>query len=292
MSSNVKKQIRFHILIIPILIVLGSVIVIPELWAIVLSFTEYEPGQPLVFCGLKNFVQIWRDNYFWNALKNNLIFVIGAVSLQILIGLAFSLLLARGFPGQKIWISLILAPYAVSPAVAAPIWKYMLNSDVGILNYLLSRVGVESISWLADPTWAWVSVFMMYTWGHVPFTFVILYPTIISIPSMYREAAMIDGANWWQIFTNVTLSFIKPTIVVILTFRIIIAFRVFGEIWLLTGGGPFRKTEVLAIYLYKQGFVYWQWGMAAGVGLVILVFTMLAALPQIRTLYQQMFGKE
>lgn len=272
----------------PVILLLLVVIVIPEIWAAVLSLTDYHPGQALRFVGLVNYARILQDPNFANALVNTLKFLFFGVLLQMVFGTAFALLLARQFPFQKLWIALILAPSAMSPAILGTTWKYLFNGDFGPINYWLFRAGFEPPYWFTSAGFAFVALMIVYAWNTIPQTFIFVYPALISIPAEFHEAAAIDGVNKWQSFWHITLPLISPALLIALVFRTIVAVRAFGEILVLTDGGPFRSTEVLSIYLYREGFVYFSWGTAAAVGWVILVVTMIVALPQIRILARRM----
>jgi multiple sugar transport system permease protein len=276
------------LLALPVILLLLFVIVLPELWAIVLSLTDYRPGREITFVGLDNYTRILTDPYFINALGNTLRFIFFGVLLQLVFGTGFALLLARGFRFQKLWIALILAPSAMSPAILGTTWKYIFNADFGPLNYALFRMGIDAPYWFTNATFAFIGLMLVYAWNTIPQTFIFVYPALISIPAEYHEAAAIDGANKWQSFRHVTFPLILPALTIAMVFRTIVAVRAFGEVLVLTGGGPFRSTEVLSIYLYKEGFVYFSWGTAAAVGWVILVITMIVAIPQIRLLARQM----
>ena len=287
---TIKHRFAPFGLVAPVVILLVLMILIPEIWALVLSFTDYRIGKPLNFIGIKNFSKIFGDSNFWNALPRNFLFVVVAVPLQIIVGLAFSLLLARRFALQRIWVALILAPNAISPAVAAVIWKYLLDFNVGPVNYFLDQLGLGRHMWLSSFSLALPSVILVYIWRTIPFVVLILYPALISVPRELYEAAAIDRASAWQSFRCITMPLLRPALYVALVFRIIISFRVFGEIWTLTQGGPIRATEVLSIYLYREGFKYWHFGTAAAVAWIILIFTMLAASYQMRSMYKNMFA--
>lgn len=276
------------LLALPVIILLLVVIVVPEVWAVVLSFTDYRPGQAISFVGLTNYSRILTDPYFHNALVNTFKFIFIGVLLQLVLGTGFALLMSRGFRFQKLWIALILAPSAMSPAILGTTWKYIFNADFGPLNYGLWRLGMEPPYWFTNATFAWIALMLVYAWNTIPQTFIFVYPALISIPGEYHEAAAIDGASKWQAFRHITFPLIIPALSIAMVFRTIVAVRAFGEILVLTDGGPFRSTEVLSIYLYKEGFVYFSWGTAAAVGWVILVITMIVALPQIRLLARQM----
>lgn len=283
-----KKTSLGILLITPIMGLIFLVVVIPEIWAIIMSLTEYRPGSPMRFVGLDNYRTILADPNFTNAFWNTLRFVVFGVTLQIVLGVAVALLLSRQFRAQKLWISLILAPMAMSPAILGTTWKYLFNSEFGPVNYMLFQMGLEPIYWFTNATYAFTALLIVYTWNHIPSVFILVYPALISIPAEYHEAAAIDGANKLQVFWYVTLPFIRPALLIALIFRTMIALRAFGEILVLTRGGPFRSTEVMSIYLYREGFVYFNWGASAAVGVIILVVTLIVASPQIRMLARQM----
>ena len=277
-------------LLLPIFALIFFVIVIPEIWAIVMSLTNYRPGIPIDFIGLENYERILSDPNFIDSVGNTLKFVIFGVSLQIFFGTAVALLFSRQFWAQKFWIALILAPMAMSPAILGTTWKYLFNSEFGPINYSLFLLGIEPIYWFTNSSYAFAALLLVYTWNHIPGVFILIYPAIISIPPELNEAAKIDGANRFDLFRYVTLPMIRGALLITLIFRTIISLRAFGEILVLTKGGPFRSTEVMSIYLYKEGFVYFSWGTSAAVGVIILIVTVIVASPQIRLLARQMMG--
>lgn len=239
---------------------LVAVVVLPEVAALLLSFQRYTYGQPAVWIGGGNYAQLWADPAFWNALRNNVLFVVAAVLLELGVGLAMAVVLARGFPLQRLWVALYLAPYAVSSVVGVITWKYMLEPDVGLVNYALGRLGLASPGWFTDPWLAFAAVVLIEVWRYAPFVAMVCYPAILSLPPDYFDAARVDGAGPWQTFTRVTLPLIRPALLVAVVFRVIFAVRTFDTIWILTKGGPVGATEVLATFLYQQGFRYWELG--------------------------------
>lgn len=285
----IHKQTRIGLLLLlPVFLLIAIVIAVPEVWGVAMSLTDYRPGSEITFVGLDNFQRILSDPNFIDSFWNTLKFVVLGVSLQMIFGTAVALLMSRQFPLQKLWIALILAPMAMSPAILGTTWKYLFNSEFGPINYAMFQLGMEPIYWFTNAGYAFAALLIVYTWNHIPSVFILVYPALISIPDEYREAAQIDGANRLQIFRYVIVPFIRPALLIALIFRTIIALRAFGEILVLTKGGPFRATEVMSIYLYKEGFVYFSWGTSAAVGVIILVVTLIIASPQIRMLARQM----
>ena len=261
----------------PVVGLLLMVVVLPEMAALVLSFERYTYGHAAAWIGSANYVALWNDPAFWNALRNNVLFVAAAVLLELGAGLAMAMVLAQGFPLQRLWVALYLAPYAVSPVVGVITWKYMLEPDVGLVNYALGRLGLASPGWFVDPWLAFSAVVIIEVWRYAPFVAMVCYPAILSLPADYFDAARVDGAGPWQRFTRVTLPLIRPALLVAVVFRVIFAVRTFDTIWILTKGGPVGGTEVLATFLYQQGFRYWELGAAAATAWVMLLVTTAAA---------------
>lgn len=282
---------RPFLLVVPTILLLVLSLLIPEIWALYTSLTNYTIGSTPQFVGLSNYTTIFHDSQFWNAAMKNLLFVFCAVSLEITLGLLFSLLLSKGFRFQRFWVALVLSPYAVSPAVAAATWKYLLDFNMGPINFFLSQMGISRLRWLSDPNLAFASIILVYIWQTIPFVVLILYPALISFPKELYDATAVDGATGLQCFRFVTLPLLKPALFVALVFRIIISFRAFGHIWALTQGGPLHATELLSIYMYRQGFRYWQFGKAAAVGWLMLILTMMLASYQMQSMYKKMFLK-
>ena len=276
-------------LALPVILLLLIVIVFPEVWAVILSFTDYRPGSALNFVGTANYTRILTDPYFFNALSNTIKFILVAVLLQLVLGTGFALLLSRQFRFQKLWIALILAPSAMSSGDPRHDLEISAQCRFWPINYILYRLGIDAPYWFTNASYAFIALMIVYAWNTIPQTFIFVYPALISIPAEYHEAAQIDGASKWQSFRHITLPLIAPAILIAMVFRTIVAVRAFGEILVLTNGGPFRATEVLSIYLYKEGFVYFSWGTAAAVGWIILVVTMIVALPQICLLARRMY---
>lgn len=284
------RSYRGLLLITPVILILVFIIFLPTLWALKISFYNYRLGEPeMTFVGFRNYVDVLMDSDFLWAFWRNIIFVICSVSAQMLLGLGISLLLAKGFPLQRIWLALIIAPMAISPAVSAVIWRYIFDFNIGPLNYYLQVLGFKRQLWFAGADTALFSVLFVYVWGTTPGVVLMLYPARITFPMELYEAASMDGAGKWTSFFHITLPLIKPAFTIALVFRLIMAFRAFGIIQALTEGGPGRATEILAIYLFKRTFRYWEFGAGAAVSFVILVLTMLIASYQISKMHKTLF---
>lgn len=284
-----KKNFLGSLLVLPAVVPLILVIVIPAIYLFYLSFHYYSFGAPIEFVGFENYSELFGNYDFWKSFLNTFWFVLVVVAGQLLIGLAFALLMARGFPFQKLFISLIMMPYAVSPVVAVLIWKYMLQNDIGIINYLLSQLGFGQILWATNPTHAWLVIICVEIWVRLPFTFLIIYSSIISIPTEIFEAAYIDGSGNWKCIYHIIIPIIMPALLVAGMFRFIFSFRTFAVPWLLTQGGPVGSTEILSIYLYREAFRYWSFGSASAIAWAMTIVCFVLSIHYLRIMYKKMF---
>jgi multiple sugar transport system permease protein len=286
-SSRLARFVPY-LLIAPVQLLLLVVLVAPSLGAAGMAFFRSSFGLDATWVGLENFRTVFADYRFWNALWNTVLFVNVVVYLEIFLGLAIAVLLATQFRLQKLWISVIIAPYAVSAVIAVLMWKFILEPDTGFVNYLLGLLGIEPILWTVIPWHAFMTVALLEVWLNTPFTFLILYAAVMGVSQELYEAAKIDGARPMQLFRFITLPHIMPAILVALMFRYIFAFRTFEVVWIMTQGGPLGSTELLSVYLFRNGFRYYDFGVAAATALVMVVVTGLLASYYLWTLYRRM----
>jgi multiple sugar transport system permease protein len=290
------RRIARHIpslLILPALMPLILIILLPALRTIVMSFQRVTFGVPPEWVGVANFAKMFKDAVFHVSFLHTLLFTFSSVAGQILLGIAAAVLMGTRFRLQKFYISLIMVPYAVSEVVAIIIWKYMLTPDVGIINYILEAIlGLPQIQWITIPYQTWLVIIAIRIWLSSPFAFLIIYSSLIGVPQELYESAYIDGANNWQGFRYVTVPLITPAIMVATIFGFVFEFRNFPTVWILTGGGPVRRTELLSTLLYKQAFSLFEFGFASAIAIVMTLLTFVIAIFYLRNMYQQMFLKQ
>lgn len=255
------------------------VLLVPALYLVWLSLHVSSFGLQPRFVGLENYARILADGYFWRALWNTALIVLVVVHVELLLGLGMALLFAAGLPMRRLLLAVVLAPYAVSEVAAVVMWRYLFDPEVGHVSYALQALGLPALDWAVNPTHGLLLVALLSIWLHLPFTFMILYAARLAIPLELYEAARIDGASPWQAFRRVSLPLLVPAILIAALFRMIFAFRLFSEVWLLTGGGPARSTEVVAVYLYLEAFRYNAFGAASATGWLMVVGSLLLAAP-------------
>lgn len=261
----------------PVQILLLSVVVLPSLYVVWLSFYSSSYGQSATFVGLDNYARVLLDPAFRQALWNTVLIVVIAVHLEMLLALGMALLFNSGLPYRRLLFVAVLAPYAVSEVIAVAMWRFLFDLDVGPVTQALHALGLPVLEWSYEPSHALLMIGLLTIWMHLPFSFVILYAARLALPGDLYEAARIDGATKWQSFRRVTLPLMGPAILVALLFRYIFAFRIFSEVWLMTGGGPARTTEVVAVYLYQEAFSYNAFGTASATAWIMVLVSLVLA---------------
>lgn len=281
-----RRSLTPYVLLLPTLTVLTLIIVVPSLIAFGQSLTDASLGRPGEFVGLQNYVRILSDPAFWRAALNTFIIVNVVVYGELLLGLGLAALVSGWMPLRGLLVTLLLVPYAVSEVSAIIMWRYLFEPDVGLINWLLLALADVQLLWPVRPVHGLILISAVSIWLTLPFTFLILYSAMRSVPKELTEAAMIDGATRFQVFWYVTLNVIKPAILIALLFRYIFAMRIFAEVWLLTGGGPGGQTEVLSTYLYRFGFRYQETGIASAAGWVMLLLSMVISAFYLHRMYR------
>lgn len=284
------NRIAYFLMAAPVQLLLLLVIGLPAVYVFWLSLHQTSFGEAPAFVGVQNYLFVLTDPYFWRSFVNTFVVVNIVVYLELALALGMATLFTGGVPFRRVLISIVIAPYAVSDVVAVVIWKYMFEPEVGLASGLIALLGLPELAWTTDRWAALTLVGLLSVWLHLPFSFLILYSARLGIPNDLYESAAIDGASPWQRFTRITLPLLVPAILVALMFRYVFAFRIFAEVWLLTGGGPARQTEVLATYLYRHAFRYQEFGVASAIGWLMVLATMLIAAGYLRTMYKRMLS--
>jgi multiple sugar transport system permease protein len=278
------------VMLAPAHLLLLCTIALPSLYVLWLSFTESTYGGTAGFVGFSNYIAMLADPYFWRALVNTLIVVNVVVYVELALAVGIAIVFVQGMPFRRLLIAIVLMPYAISEVVAVVIWKFMMDPDIGMIERPLAAAGLP-LYWAVDPAAGLALVCIIAVWLNLPFSFIIAYAAMRAVPQELYEAADMDGASAWQRFRHITFPTILPALLVALIFRYIVAFRLFSEVWLLTGGGPARMTEVLAIYLYKQAFTYADFGRGAAAGWIMVLASGLFAVAYVSQLNRAAFGR-
>jgi multiple sugar transport system permease protein len=235
------------------------------------STIEFAQGsEAWTFTPLRNVELLRADDVVPPAVRNTVLFVVVAVTVEMLVGLALALLVAGVTRGKGLIRTVMILPILVPPVAIGSMWKLLYNYDFGVLNQALVALGLPPANWLGSTSLALWSVILVDVWHWVPFVFLILFAAVEALPVDVLEAARVDGATRWQLLRRVTLPLLRPAIVVALLFRTILAFKVFDEVYLLTSGGPGTSTELVTLHLYKVFFEQNQLGYGALLSLALI----------------------
>jgi multiple sugar transport system permease protein len=272
-----RDRMRPFYLYVP-LATLFVINVVPLVYTLYLSFTNwvlYRQPSP-TFSGLGNWASILTSPPFWHSLQVELIFVIGSVALEFVLGFGMALMLNREIRLREVYRSLILFPMVLPPIIAAFLWRFMLQADIGVVNYYLRFVHLDR-AFLATGPSALMTLILVDVWQYTPFVVLLLLAGLQHISPEVFQAAEVDGANTVQRFRYVTTPLMVPTILIVVLLRIIDALKVFPTIYVLTRGGPGSATEALNYYAFRMAFEQSQMGYGAALSLVVMLLSILTA---------------
>jgi multiple sugar transport system permease protein len=267
-----KKYAYFYIL--PGVVVLALITFAPFIYDVVLSFTNKSlvASAPPEFIGLANYRDVLLSKYFWFALLKTVQYTFFAVVAEMVLGFILALLFQVEFRGKILIRSLLLLPMVATPIAISLLWKIMYNANSGIINYFLGLFNIPAVEWLASEKTAMLSVVIVDIWQWTPFVFIILSAGLSALPEEPFEAAVVDGANLWQVMRHIMFPLLKPILVIALLFRIVDSFKAFDIIYVLTGGGPGISTETLNIHAFLNAFKYLNMGYTAALSIFLIIF--------------------
>jgi len=281
MSLSQREGMWAYILIGPWIVGFLWFTLLPTLASLYFSFTDltYTVNKWPNFIGVANYINMFiKDARFWHSLQVTITFAIFAIPLGLVLGLLLALLLNAKVPGLSIWRTLYYTPSVVSGVAVAVLWLYLFNPRYGIINWLLSLVKINGPGWLASPDWALPALIIMSLWS-VGGGMIIYLAGLQGIPTVFYEAAEIDGANSVQSFFSITLPLITPVLFYNLVTGIIGTFQIFTSVYVMTAGGPAEATLFYNLYLFNNAFRYNQMGYASALAwvlfLIVLILTLL-----------------
>lgn len=270
-----------YVLVLPTLAVMLLVVCFPLAYSLSMSFTDFNLMQPdWHFVGFGNYVRIFADPYALQAVQNTIVFSVGSVATETLIGMSMALLLQRNLRAAGLVRTLFMIPMMTAPILSGFQFRWFFNDQFGLLNNILVALGIihAPIAWLAEGDLPMLAVIVASVWKSTPFVTLVLLAGLLALPREPYEAAEVDGANAVQRFLYLTLPLLLPLILLVLTMRLLDSPRTFDLIQLMTQGGPARKTDVLMTYVYRAGWVSFDLGFASAFSYltVLLQMTILA----------------
>lgn len=262
------------VLLLPNLLGFLAFTLFPIVASFLLSFTEWDLLQPIKWVGLKNYIELFNDNVFKQVFWNTIVFTAVSVPLGIILSLLLAVALNQKIKGVKFYRAAYFLPIISSMVAVAVIWQWIYNPEYGLLNFLLSLVGIKGPSWLSSTVWALPAVIITSIWKGLGFNMLIFLAGLQGIPESYYEAAEMDGANAFAKFRYITVPLLSNTTFFVTVMSIIGSFQVFDSVFLMTQGGPGRSTSVIVHYLYQNAFQYFRMGYASAIAYVLffLVF--------------------
>jgi len=276
-----RSRLTPYLFIAPAILVMFGGLVFPVLDAVYLSFFDWEIGRKFStapFVGFENFTRMIVDPNVWESIWVTIRFGFWTITIEMVLGVGLALMLEKPIRGASIFRTIFILPLMVSPVVVALIWRYLFDARVGWINYYLGYLGIEPQVWLGDPSLAFFAIVLTDIWQWTPFIFIIVIAGLQALPSEVLEASRIDGANWWQQIFLVKLPMIKSILVIALLMRLIDVFRALEVMYIMTGGGPGRSTELLSLHIYNRAFATQQLGYASAISVLLIAIVFLLSL--------------
>lgn len=272
----------------PALVALGLFFFLPVAAALILSFTDFDIYAVadignLRFVGLDNYIHLLETPLFWKALGNTAWFVILGVPLSIMMSLAAALLLDNKLAKFKgFFRTVYFAPVVTTLVAVAVIWRYLLHTKYGLVNWALGGIGIGPIDWLGDPHWSMPAIVLFAVWKNFGYNMIIILAGLQTIPEELHEAARIDGASAFQRLRHVTLPGLAPVLLVVSILTMAGYFQLFAEPYVMTQGGPVESTVSILYFMYEQGFRWWNLGFASAIAFVLFLIMFALTLVQLK----------
>lgn len=292
-SKRFLQSDRFFawMLLLPASLVLVAIRLWPMLQGVGLSFTDRRllSSNPTSFVGFRNYLTLFGDQSYWSSATFTIIFTLSTVLLSYLLGMVVALLMNMNIKGRGIFRTFLMIPWVIPAVVAAYIWRYALNDQIGIINMMLQTLGLTSspIAFFSTPMMARLTVILVNSWKNYPFMALVLLAGLQNVPEEIKEAARIDGANVWQVFRHVTWPQLRGVTAMCTTLMFIWTFNSFDPVFLLTSGGPNEATYVLSIHAYYAAFSRMNMGYASAMATLMLAFMLIVTTIYFRVLKQK-----
>jgi multiple sugar transport system permease protein len=271
-----RRRRSLRLLTLPAVLVIAAVIVFPWLFTIYMSAFDWKIGSIAHFVGLSNYAGLATNQRFLESVVHTFYFTALAVVVPLILGTVAALIFHREFRGRGVLRAIFTMPMMATPVAVALVWTMMFHPQQGVLNYLLTSVGLPPSLWVYSPTWVIPSLVMVEVWHWTPLVMLIVLGGLAALPTEPYESARLDGATEWQLFRHITLPLIAPFLVVAAVIRTIDAVKAFDTIYVISQGGPGTASETINLYLYLQAFAFYNVGNASAV--VVVFFVIILAL--------------
>jgi multiple sugar transport system permease protein len=282
-SSKNQMILTALVFIIPSLVGFVTFYGVPVIRALLISFTKWDLLSPAKNVGFANYIKLFQDEEFWHALKVTLYYVLCNIPLETFLAIVIGVLMHR-LTKSIVLRSIIILPWLISQVVAALIWQWLLDPQMGIVNAAMMAVGLPKQAFLGSVTLAIPSIAMINIWRHTGYLALLIFAGLQTIPDEIYEAAMMDGANEIRMFFSVTLQLLRPVIAFVLVTSVIGAFQVIDAIAVTTKGGPVDATRVIYWFIYQNSFEYFKFSYGATAAFVLFLMLIVISIFQMRVM--------
>jgi multiple sugar transport system permease protein len=271
----------------PALLAIGFFFALPTFAAVLLSLTDFDiyalsDIRNLRFVGLDNYVALAGRPLFWKALGNTMWFVVLGVPLTVALSLAAAMLLnARSLRWKPVWRLAFFAPFVTTLVATAVVWRYLLHTRYGLINYGLTGIGLPQVDWLGEPSASLPAILLFVAWKTFGYNMIIFLAALQTTSKDLHEAARIDGAGPWARFRHVTLPAIGPTVLLVSILSVAGFFQLFAEPYVMTQGGPAQSTVTILYFMFEEGFKWWNLGTASAVAVILFLLIFAVTLVQL-----------
>ncbi len=282
-----NRRIAAIVFLLPALLGLMAFQLLPMASSVIISFSDWDllsKWTHIHFIGWNNYAEVFKDEKSYTSIKNVFIFLIGYMPLITALGTFIAVLLNRKIRGIKFYRAAVFIPVITSWVAVSIVWRWLLNGQSGLINYLLSQVGIQGPIWLQDDHWAMVAIIAVTIWKDIGFVTIILLAGLQDISEDYYEAADLDGASAWNKLRLITIPMLSPTLFFIITISLINSFQLFDQVLIMTNGGPAGATSTIVEQVYKNAFQFNKMGFAAAQSwvLFIIIFTVTMILQRLQ----------
>lgn len=269
-----NRRIAAFVFLLPALIGLAAFQLLPMVSSVTISFSDWDllsKWTQIHFIGWDNYAEVFKDDKSYTSIKNIFIFLIGYMPFITVLGTFFAVLLNRNIRGIKFYRAAVFVPVITSWVAVSIVWRWLLNGQSGLVNYLLSLVGIQGPIWLQDDFWAMVAIIAVTVWKDIGFVSIILLAGLQDISDDYYEAADLDGASAWRKLWQITIPLLSPTLFFVVTISLINSFQLFDQVLIMTNGGPAGATSTIVEQVYRNAFQFNKMGFAAAQSWVLFV---------------------
>ena len=280
-NSDLKDGILFCL---PFMIVFALFLLFPMLFGLFIGFFDWDILSTRTWTGFGNYVKLFKDATFYSSLGHTLVFVLVSTPLLLVTGFLMALLVTSRSPLKDAAENIFFLPYILSITVIGTLWAWLLQKNYGIVNQFIKLFGGEPVGWLTDTKYAMTSIIATTVWWTAGFNMILFSAGIKQISSEIYDAVKIDGANYVQTVFHITLPLVRPTTALCLILQIIASFNIFGQVYVMTGGGPHGSTRGLGQYIYETGFKYFKMGYSSAMAYVLFFIILIISLFQYKAI--------